>query len=229
MFAVRDALCHRYNFSAFERVVYSESHDEVANGKSRVPSEIDPEDPKGWYAQKRSTLAACMVFTAPGIPMIFQGQEFLHAGWFDDSDGIDWSEEKDCHGIVRLYRDLIRLRLNRQGYSAGLTGQRIECHHLNDGDKLIGFRRWREGEKGDDTIIIANFSHREWEDYRIGFVREGLWKLRFNSDAAYYSEDFSNFDSHDVTAEASPYDGLAASGIINIAPYSVLIFSEEND
>ncbi len=227
MFAVRDALCHRYNFSAFERVIYSESHDEVANGKSRVPSEIDPADPKGWYAQKRSTLAACMVFTAPGIPMIFQGQEFLRGGWFDDSNGIDWSEEKDCHGIVRLYRDLIRLRLNRHGYSAGLTGQRIECHHLNDGDKLIGFRRWREGGKGDDTIIIANFANRVWKDYRIGFVREGLWQLRFNSDAAYYSEDFNNFASHDVQAEASVYDGLAASGKISIAPYSVLIFSEQ--
>ncbi len=229
MFAVRDALCHRYNFSAFERVVYSESHDEVANGKSRVPTEIDPEDPKGWYAQKRSTLAACMVFTAPGIPMIFQGQEFMRGGWFDDSSGIDWDEEKDCHGIVRLYRDLIRLRLNRKGVSSGLTGQRIECHHLNDGDKLIGFRRWKEGGPGDDTIIVANFSNREWEDYRVGFVREGLWQLHFNSDAEYYSEDFSNFESHDVQAEKIPYDGLSASGIVSIAPYSVLIFSEQAD
>jgi 1,4-alpha-glucan branching enzyme len=229
MFAVRDALCHRYNFSAFERVVYSESHDEVANGKSRVPTAIDPNDPKGWYAQKRSTLAACMVFTAPGIPMIFQGQEFLRGGWFDDSRGIDWSDEKDCEGIVRLYRDLIHLRLNRKAFSAGLTGQRIECHHLNDGDKLIGFRRWKEGGKGDDTIIVANFSNRAWEDYRVGFVREGLWKLRFNSDASYYSEDFSNFASHDVMAQRVSYDGLPSSGIINIGPYSVLIFSEPTD
>lgn len=226
MFAVRDALCHRYNYSAFERVIYSESHDEVANGKARVPSEIDPEDPKGWYAQKRSTLAACMVFTAPGIPMIFQGQEFLRSGWFDDSRGIDWSEEKDCEGIVRLYRDLIRLRLNKKAFTSGLTGQKIECHHLNDSDKLIAFRRWKDGGQGDDTIIVANFSNKVWEDYRIGFVREGHWQLRFNSDANFYSEIFDNLSSHHVQAEAFPYDGLPASGSINIAPYSVLIFSE---
>jgi 1,4-alpha-glucan branching enzyme len=229
MFAMRDALCHRYNHSAFERVIYSESHDEVANGKARVPTEIDPEDPKGWYAQKRSTLAASMVFTAPGIPMIFQGQEFLRGGWFDDSKGIDWSEEKDCEGIVRLYRDLIRLRLNRKGFTSGLTGQRIECHHLNEGDKLIAFRRWKDGGKGDDTIIVANFSNRAWEDYRIGFVREGDWQLRFNSDATYYSEDFDNYNSQDIVAEAIPYDSLAASGVVNIAPYSILIFSEKMD
>jgi 1,4-alpha-glucan branching enzyme len=224
---VRDALCHRYNFSAFERVIYSESHDEVANGKQRVPSEIDPKNPESWYAQKRSILAACLVFTAPGIPMIFQGQEFLRGGWFDDTQGVDWSEEKDCRGIVRLYRDLIRMRLNQQGFSAGLTGQRIECHHLNDKDKVIAFRRWKEGGRGDDTIVVANFGNQEWQNYKIGFVREGLWQLRFNSDAECYSDDFSNFPSQDVIAETKPYDGLAASGSLKIAPYSVLVYSEK--
>ena len=70
--AIRDAICYRYNDDAFDRVIYSESHDEVANGSARVPQEISPNDPKGWYARKRSTLAAALVFTAPGIPMIFQ-------------------------------------------------------------------------------------------------------------------------------------------------------------
>jgi len=66
---------------AFRRVIYSESHDEVANGKARVPHEIAGGAVADWFAQKRSTLAAALVFTAPGIPMIFQGQEFLQGGW----------------------------------------------------------------------------------------------------------------------------------------------------
>jgi len=69
----------------FQRVIYSESHDEVANGKARVATEIDPHDPDSWCAQKRTTLAAALVLTAPGIPMLFQGQEFLEDGWFQDS------------------------------------------------------------------------------------------------------------------------------------------------
>ena len=165
----------------------------------------------------------------PGIPMIFQGQEFLRGGWFDDSRGIDWSEQKDCEGIVRLYRDLIRLRRNSSNISAGLTGQRIEVHHLNDADKLIAFRRWKEGGNGDDVIVVANFSNRDWDDYRIGFLRPGKWLLRFNSDASVYSEDFSDFASDDVLAESIAYDGLPASGIVKIASYSVLIYSEQGD
>jgi hypothetical protein len=36
--AIRDALCYRYD-DAFDRVIYSESHDEMASGKARVPQE----------------------------------------------------------------------------------------------------------------------------------------------------------------------------------------------
>ena len=34
------AVGQRYNDDAFHRVIYTESHDEVANGQTRVPSEI---------------------------------------------------------------------------------------------------------------------------------------------------------------------------------------------
>jgi 1,4-alpha-glucan branching enzyme len=77
MGTVAHALAHHYNGDPFERVIYTESHDEVANGKARIPHEIAPGDPAHWAAQKRSTLGAALVLTAPGIPMLFQGQEFL--------------------------------------------------------------------------------------------------------------------------------------------------------
>ena len=40
--SVRMAIEGRYNQDPFQRVIYSESHDEIANGKARVASEIDP-------------------------------------------------------------------------------------------------------------------------------------------------------------------------------------------
>ena len=227
MAAVAHAITHRYNADAFQRVIYSESHDEVANGKARVVHEIAPGDPKNWFAQKRSTLAAALVFTAPGIPMIFQGQEFLRGGWFDDTQGMDWTEEVDCRGIVRLYRDLIRLRRNLRGFSRGLSGQHIEVQHCDNGNKVIAFRRWADGGAGDDVTVVANFANRAWDDYRVGFVRQGTWKLRFNSDAKYYSEEFGDFPSVDVLPEARPYDGLPFSAAVKLAPYSVLVYSED--
>jgi 1,4-alpha-glucan branching enzyme len=227
MESVKNAILHRYNTDVFERVIYSESHDEVANGKSRVPSEVDPADPTSLFAQKRSTLAAALVFTAPGIPMIFQGQELLRSGWFDDSRGVDWTQEEDCRGIVRMYRDLIRLRRNEQGVSRGLTGQHTEVQHCDELNKVIAFRRWADGGPGDDVTVIANFGNRSWEDYRIGFVRPGTWRVRFNGDCRIYSDDFGDFPASDVSPAATPHDGLPYSAAVKLSPYSVLIYSEE--
>src|SRR5262249_19639872 len=142
MAAVARALEHRYNVDAFQRVIYSESHDEVANGKSRVVHEIAPNDQHNWFAQKRSTLAAALVFTAPGIPMLFQGQEFLEGEWFRDTVPVDWDNRDEFQGIVRLYRDLIRMRLNRSGVTRGLMGQHIQLIRVDEANKVIAFRRW---------------------------------------------------------------------------------------
>ncbi|NLF15360.1 MAG: DUF3459 domain-containing protein [Anaerolineaceae bacterium] len=224
--AVRDAICYRYNDDAFERVIYSESHDEVASGKARVPQEVNPADPKGWYAQKRSTLAAAMVFTAPGIPMLFQGQEFLEGGWFRDTVPLDWDQRDEFHGIVRLYRDLIRLRLNRDGLTRGLCGQFTQVHHLHDERKVLAFHRWDRGGPGDDVVIVANLHHEPQDGYVIGFPAGGTWRLRFNSDWQGYSDAFAGHPSADVVSEPGPYDGFPFHAALSIGPYSVLIFSQ---
>ena len=92
---VREAIEHRFEGSTYNRVIYTESHDEVANGKARIPEEVSLGDADTWYAKKLSTLGAALVFTSPGIPMIFQGQEFLENDWFHDKDPIDWSKKRN--------------------------------------------------------------------------------------------------------------------------------------
>ena len=75
MSAVCDALKKRYNNDAFQRVIYSESHDEVTEQsgmKLGRPEKICPGNADSWHSRKRSTLAAAIIFTSPGVPMIFQ-------------------------------------------------------------------------------------------------------------------------------------------------------------
>ncbi|MCL4206138.1 MAG: hypothetical protein KJ000_26945 [Pirellulaceae bacterium] len=98
--SVRVAIEGRFNGDPLQRVIYSELHDEVSNGKCRVASEIDPHDPCSWLPQKRTTLAAAMVLTAPGIPMLFQGQEFREDGWFQDSVPLDWHKSEEFSVLV---------------------------------------------------------------------------------------------------------------------------------
>ena len=226
-----DKICHAisasYNGDPFERVVYSESHDEVANGKSRVPSEINPDDPENFYAQKRSTLAAGLVFTSPGIPMLFQGQEFLQGGWFQDTVPLDWDLTDEFRGILRLYRDLVRLRLNRTSQTRGLCGSGLTISHANPAACVVAFQRWYDHGPGDDVMVVVNFSHESRGDYELGFPQAGLWKLRLNSDWRGYSDDFADTASQDVNAEEGERDGLPATAKVAIGPYSILIYSQD--
>ena len=225
MAAVAGALTNRYNEDAFQRIIYSESHDEVANGKARVVHEIAPNDPNNWFAQKRSTLAAAMVFTAPGIPMLFQGQEFLEGGWFRDTVPVDWDNRAEFQGIVRLYRDLIHLRLNRGGHTRGLAGQHIQIIRADEANKVIAFRRWMEGGPGDEVVVVANFHRDRRDGFVIGFPAGGAWKLLLNSDWKGYSALFGDYPSADVTAQPGDYDGLPNHAAVNIGPYSVLVYA----
>ena len=226
MHSVFNAIFHKYNNDAFERVVYTESHDEVANGKKRVPSEIDENNPHGWYAKRRSALGAVLVFTSPGIPMIFQGQEFVRTDWFDDTKPIDWDEAGNREPTMRMYRDLIGLRLNKNGTTAGLSGSDIYPLQLNDQDKVIAFERCRTGASGGKTIVVLNFGNRDWTDYRLGFPEAGTWKVRLNS-ASICDHFDDQYAVGSVQTEPQEHDGSQQSAQFPLAAYSALIFSQD--
>jgi len=227
MHAVRNAVLHAYNGDPFQRVIYSESHDEVANGKARVPQEVNPDDPDGYFARKRAGLAAAMALTTPGIPMLFQGQELLTDGWFRDTVPLDWDRAEEFPGTLRLYRDLIKLRRNREGTTAGLTGKHVDVYHLNDPDNVLAFRRWAEGGPLDDVLVVANFSNAERRDYRVGAPRPGAWRVRLHSDEKRYGRGFGKVECPDPTADDDGYDGMRHSVRVALGPYSVLILSQD--
>jgi 1,4-alpha-glucan branching enzyme len=223
MFAVRAAIAKRYGGNAFARVIYTESHDEVSNGKQRVTEEIAPGHATEYDALKRSTLGAVLVFTAPGIPMIFQGQEFASYQPFTDAL-LDWNPANT--GIASLYRDLAHLRRNWFDNTRGLRGQGLYVLPPNDGAKVIAFQRWQDHGAGDDVMIVLNFSAQPFDTYRLGFPAPGLWRLRFNSDWPGYSGTFHGHASRDVFADGAPMDGLQTSASVSIGAYTALIFSQ---
>ena len=224
------ALEFSYNRDFIQRMIYSESHDSVANGQARIPQEIDAQDPTGYYARKRSTLAAGLVFTAPGIPMLFEGQEFLESGWFRDNVAVDWNKLRSFKGINRLYQDLVHLRRNQFGNTKGLTGPYLEIHHVNHDDKVIAFHRWQDGGPMDSVVVVASFTGRVFDQgYRLGLPRGGRWTIRFNSDWKGYSPDFHDVSNEQgvVTAEREARDGFPWTGEVALPAYGLIILSQE--
>ena len=205
----------------FARIIYTESHDEVANGKLRLTQEIDGGDPGGWAAQKRATLGLCIALTGHGIPMIFQGQEFLEDEWFRDDVPLDWERAEQFRDIVRLARDLICLRRNAQGTSAGLTGNTFALLSLDDEAKTLAWARARGDEA---AVVVANLSA-EPRDVTTPLPSAGHWAVRFNSDASTYSALFAGHETHDLDAVDDPDDGQPPHGTVSVGAYSLVVLT----
>jgi 1,4-alpha-glucan branching enzyme len=163
------AITNRYNTDSFQRIIYTESHDEVANGQARVAEEIADGDVNNWYSKKRAALGVALVLTSPGIPMIFQGQPLLEDKWFSDNDPIDWSRLEKFSGFANLHRDMIHIRRNWFGVTKGLQGQNVQIIRADNEKKVVFMHRWDQGGPKDSVVVLLNFSTETFSDYKVGF------------------------------------------------------------
>ncbi|NIJ53685.1 alpha-amylase family glycosyl hydrolase [Dyadobacter arcticus] len=228
MNAVVGAIMNRYNTDSFQRIIYTESHDEVANGQARVAQEIADGDVDNWFSKKRAALGVALVLTSPGIPMIFQGQPMLEDKWFSDSDPIDWTRLEKFSGFASLHRDLIHIRRNWFGVTKGLQGQNTQIIRADNDKKVIVMHRWDVGGPKDSVVVVFNFSIEAYSDYKVGFPRAGKWHLRFNSDNGNYDREFSNLGIIDSETMQGELDNLTDHVTLTIPPYSALVFSQED-
>ena len=224
LYAIQNAVSYSAA-SSQSRVQYLESHDVVGdlNGAThvRVVTAIDPVTPNSYRARKLSTLGAVVTLTAPGIPMIFQGEEMLENQQFDSSRPVDWSKTSTYTNIVELYRDLISARRNLKGYTPGLEGDQCAILWEDNNSKLVAFHRWKSSNPSQDAMVIANFANINYPIYNLNFPSAGSWYVHFNTDSTNYGSDFGNNGSIVVTATGNP-----AMASVAIGPYSALILSQ---
>ncbi|MGC4118762.1 MAG: alpha amylase C-terminal domain-containing protein [Myxococcales bacterium] len=169
-------------------------------------------------------LGAALVLTAPGVPMLFMGQELLERGGFTDPPPpLDWSKEQTYRKVEGFYRDLIRLRRNADGVSAGLTCPTVEVTHVNTGAKVIAYRRRCADGQG-EVVVVANFAGTHYPRYDVGLPSPGTWHVRVDSDDLKYGDDFGAGQTQ-VVAQPVERDGLPYFGAMNLGKYSVLVLS----
>jgi 1,4-alpha-glucan branching enzyme len=210
---------HTYNGDAFDKVIFADSHDTAANGASRLNEAVTPGNAESLSARQRVLIASAFALTAPGIPMLLQGQEFMQEGTFNEWKQLEWEKTDQFSGIVLAHQHLINLRLNRFNNTRGLLGQYTKVIHRDDANMVIAYHRKDKGGPLDDTIIVINFSDQLFKDYELAFPYEADWQVRFNSCWKGYSVDFH--ETHFTSAKAA-HEGEAS---IVIAPFSIMILS----
>lgn len=220
--ALLTELTETYNSDAFSRVIFSDSHDTAANGFARISETASPDNPGSVIARKTSILASALTLTAPGIPMLLQGSEFLQGGSFNDWQVLDWTNVDQFPGIVLAHQHLTALRRNEYGNSRGLTGNSTAIFHEDPNNHVIAYHRWSEGGPGDDVIVVANLGDSHFNEYSLHFPVAGMWHVRFNSSWKGYSSDFHEVPCDYVITDASQ------TATIAIAAHSVLIFTQDD-
>lgn len=209
-----------------------ENHDIVYQGREeRIARLGDPSDPRSWFGRSRARVATGISLTAPGIPMLFMGQEFLEdKQWSDNFDShrgllLHWAGleagDKQMLDHVRFTRELLALRWRHPA----LRGQGLRVVHAHDQDRVLAFHRWVEGE-GRDVIVVVHLSTFNRSGYRIGFPGEGEWREVFNSDVY---EDWVNphtvGNGGRVFAEPQPLHGFGHCASLVLPANSLLVFA----
>lgn len=214
-------LTHTYIGSAFDKVIFSDSHDTAANGSVRLNEAVSPGNAESVSARQRVLLASGLTLMAPGVPMLLQGQEFMQEGAFNDWKMLEWDKTEQFAGIVLAHKHLIDLRRNRHNNTKGLMGQFVQLVHRDDDNNVLAFHRKDAGGSGDDTIAIFNFGKNNLKKYILPLPIAGEWVVRFNSCWKGYSVDFHETHFNGATTADNGSVGIA------LAPYSFVVMSQD--
>jgi 1,4-alpha-glucan branching enzyme len=148
------------------RVLYIESHDE-----GRVVLEAMEHGFSEEIARRKAGLAATVLLTAAGVPMLLQGQEFGECTPKNlNANEVRWHllGTPGGSGMRDHFRMLIHLRRDHPA----LRGPNFKMLGMDPAQQLCAFHRWNE--EGDELIIVANFSG-EPRRWKVPFPRPGRW------------------------------------------------------
>lgn len=238
---LRDALYLTYKdpgrWTVFQCIENHDLLDFNHTGRDRQPriaALADPSNARSWYARSRAKVATGLLLTAPGVPMIFMGQEFLEDKYWTDWPGrpellIWWEglEGKDKHmsDQHRFTRDLMWLRRKHPA----LRGEGLNVFHVRNDNRIIAMHRWLPGV-GRDVVVVASLNESTFYDrgYRLGFPQGGHWHEVFNSDV--YDQWFNpnaQGNPGGITAAGPGWDGLPTSADITLPANSLLVFARD--
>jgi 1,4-alpha-glucan branching enzyme len=201
------------------------THDECANGRSRLITEL------GSHIQLIGLAALC--WCRPGAPMIFMGDEFCEEGWFDVDRPLDWSKTGPGAALhqqqmTHCIHDLNRL-LRTEPALARQETWTLDRNGSNNEEKWFSFLRWggearwdsnRPEDHREDLVFVRSenhdFIHRPADIY---LPAPGEYQVVFNSiDERYVGQ--LPYNRHD------PYWSVWSEGQfvhLSLAPYQNLV------
>ena len=156
----------------------------------------------GEAAFGRAKLAAILLMTAMGVPMLWMGEEFgeheRKSETVTQPNKIAWPLlSKDLNrGLFEYYKKLIALRKQ----NLALCSNNIDFFYENPEEKVLAYVRWND--EGSRVVVVANFSDKFLSGYRLpNFPASGTWQDWMGDTQVEASEDGLSIDLPEYAAK----------------------------
>ena len=193
-----------YAFS--ENYILALSHDEVVHGKKSIfEKAYVPYEDK--FKSLRVFLA--YMFGHPGKKLNFMGTDIAQVIEWNDEKQLDWvlldyplhaTHQKfvrDLNAIYAKHKQLWELDTNWDGFRWNTVDDNT--------NNVFSFTRY--DAKGNEILVICNFSSQKLKKYKIGVSSDKKYKVLLNSDAKKYGGDgLVNRNIHSIKSEFNGFD-----------------------
>ena len=208
-----------------ERYVLPISHDEVVYGKGSLFGKM-PGDNWQKYAGVRALFA--YQWAHPGKKLTFMGNELAQWGEWDHDNSIDWDclNWQEHASVQRLVADLNKLYKQTPAiWSQDFTPDGFQWLTSDDADhNTLSFVRI--GTKGEECVVVVNFSGEAWSDYQVALPHGGRWTEVLSTDSTVYGG--SGISNGTFEADAGEYHSRPASARITVPALAAVFLKPEN-
>jgi len=218
---LHDKLTFSLTYAFGENYVLPISHDEVVHGKCSLINKMP-----GLYDNKFAGLRNFLMnmYAHPGKKLLFMGTEF---GQF-----IEWDYKKELDWLLLEYphhqsMKAFTAELNRfyKTHSAMYTIERsfdgYEWLVVDDKSQNVSIYSRKDG-KGNEVVVVLNFSNMEYKNYRFG-VDEGIYTEALVSTATDWKKSRKRHTAQPIYSHKKEY-----SLTLDIPPMSGMYLTHKN-
>lgn len=206
-----------YAFS--EKYILPLSHDEVVHGKKSILDRANVE-----YEKKFPSLKAFLgyMYAHPGKKLTFMG--------LDIAQFIEWNEEKSLDWLLldypnhRIHNNFIKELNKIYSTTTSLWENDTQWEGFKwntvDDYKNNVFAFTRYDKKGNEVLIVSNFSSQELRKYKIGVSRRENYKILLNTDAKKFGG--RGLINRNIYSIEEKWNGFEFHIELNIPPFSTI-------